>query len=388
MADVGLTVIIPTIGRPGLSRTLRSVRDQTLLPGDEVLVVGDVLDGPLPEVERLVALAGQPFAYVPHAGYRHWYGFPQVNHARRIARPGNYLLTLPDDDVFTAGALDAVRAAVASLPEPAPLLFRFLSPMGFPLWDRREVVQANVSNQCFVVPNLPGRVADLRCERYESDFDWIVETLALWPPDSLVWDETVIVHARPGLGAGYPELERGARVRLNLGCGVHRILGNWTHVDANPDVAPDLVADVRDLSLFRDGSVDEVFAGHVLEHLDWEEGQAALREWRRVLRPGGTLGVVVPDFREIVLRYLANDGTVVEWPEGTRRLARDLRLINDMFIYSHGQDSPHRYCYDGALLRQAVEAAGFVVTAEIDRERDPRIAVGAWYQTGVSAVKA
>lgn len=385
MADVGLTVIVPTIGRPGLSRTLRSVRDQVLLPGDEVLVVGDVLDGPLPEVGRLVALAGQPFAYVPHAGDRHWYGFPQVNHARRIARPGNYLLTLPDDDVFTADALDAVRRAVASLPEPAPLMFRFVSPMGFPLWDRREVAQANVSNQCFVVPNLPGRVADLRCERYESDFDWIVDTLALWPPDSLVWDETVIVHARPPLGA-YPELPIGTATRLNLGCGRHKILGGWVHVDSDPAVDPDVVADVRDLP-YPDGSVEEVFAGHVLEHLDWDEGQAALAEWRRVLRPGGKLGVVVPDFREIALRYLANDGTVVEWPEGVRRSARDLHLINRMWIFSYDQESPHRWCYDLKLLREALETAGFTVAAEIDRENDPRLGTGQWWQCGLEAVK-
>lgn len=387
MPDIGLTVIVPTIGRPGLSRALRSIRDQTLTAGDEVLVVGDTLDGSLPEVAALVEIAGAPFRYVPHAGDRHWYGFPQINHARRIARPGNYLLTLPDDDVLTPGALDAVRRAVAVLPAPAPLLFRFLSPMGFPLWERREVTQGNVSNQCFVVPNLPGQVADLRCERYESDFDWIVDTLALWPADSLVWCDPVIVSARPGPAQGYPELERGALVRLNLGCGEYRILGNWLAVDSNPDVSPDICADVRDLGLFKDGSVDEVFAGHVLEHLTWDEGQAALAEWRRVLKSGGRLGVVVPDFRAICRAYLANEGTVVEWPAGTRRLARDLHLINGMFLYSWEQASPHKWMYSLDHLREALEAAGFAVTVEIDRDNDPRIVIGAWYQCGWDAVK-
>jgi len=387
MPDIGLSILVPTIGRPSLSRTLRSIKDQALHFGDEVLVVGDILDGPLHEVRALVEIAGSPFHYIPYAGDRHWYGFPQVNHARRLARPGNYLLTLPDDDVYTAGALDAVRVAVAGLEEPRPLMFRFLSPMGWPVWTKPELEQANVSNQCFIVPNLPGRVADLRCERYESDYDWIVETLALWPPESLVWDETVIVSARPGPAQGYRELECGPLVRLNVGCGEHRILGNWIAIDSSAAVNPDVVADIRNLSMYPDGSVDEVFAGHVLEHFDWQEGQAALWEWRRVLKPGGKLGVVVPDFREIACRYLANSGDVVEWPEGTRRLARDLHLMNGMFLFSHEQGSKHQWAYDLPHLREAVEQAGFVVMTEIDRERDPRLGTGAWYQCGWDAVK-
>lgn len=404
MPDIGLSIIVPTIGRAGLSRTLRSIRDQGLGPDDEVLVVGDTLDGPLPEVERMVAAVGPPFRYAPHAGPRHFFGFPQINHGRRLARPGNYLLTLPDDDVYVADALNRVRAAIrvaegrqdvsgfgetepdtAPAREPRPLMFQFLSPMGIVLPNRPEVALANVSNQCFVVPNLPGRVADLRCERYESDYDWIVETLALWPPNSLVWVDQVIVHARPAAGV-YPELRLAEPVRLTVGSGRYRILGDFVHVDIDPSVNPDLVADARALP-YEDASVDEIFAGHVLEHFDWDEGQQALAEWKRVLRPGGKLGVVVPDFHEIARRYIANTGDVIEWPEGTQRAIRDLRTLNDVFIYSYAQDSPHRYCYDRRLLREALEAAGFVVTAEIDRQHDPRIAVGAWYQTGWDCVK-
>lgn len=383
--DIGLTVIVPTIGREHLSRTLRSIRDQRLTDRDEILVVGDTLDGPLPEVERLAALAGDPFRYVPHAGDRHWYGFPQINHAIRLARPGNYLLTLPDDDVLTAGALDQVRRAITP-DRPRPLMFRFLSPMGWVVPDREEVAQANVSNQCFVVPNLPGRVADLRYERYESDYDWIVETLARWPEGSLVWCAPLLVHARPKPGL-YPDLETGPRTRLVIGAGGLRPPGDWTTVDTDPATHPDVCADGRTLLLFGDGSIAEIYAGHVLEHLDWDEGQAALAEWRRVLKPGGTLTVIVPDFREICRRYLAGDGTIVEWPQGTRRIARDLHLINRMFLYSYDQPSRHRWCYDGPHLREALELAGFEIVSEVDRYHDPLVAVGAYYQTGWRAVK-
>jgi SAM-dependent methyltransferase len=42
----------------------------------------------------------------------------------------------------------------------------------------------------------------------------------------------------------------------------------------------------------RDGSVDTVHASHVLEHVD--DDQASLLEWWRVVRPGGTLILMVP----------------------------------------------------------------------------------------------
>lgn len=44
---------------------------------------------------------------------------------------------------------------------------------------------------------------------------------------------------------------------------------------------------------FKDGSFDAVVAQHLLEHL--HEPVEALREWRRVLRPGGTMALVTPN---------------------------------------------------------------------------------------------
>ena len=45
---------------------------------------------------------------------------------------------------------------------------------------------------------------------------------------------------------------------------------------------------------FRDSAFDEVFAGHVIEHL--EDPLRFLRECRRVLRRGGRVTIVAPNF--------------------------------------------------------------------------------------------
>lgn len=80
-------------------------------------------------------------------------------------------------------------------------------------------------------------------------------------------------------------------LRLNLGCGTKRIIG-WVNIDLYGD--PDLRVDLeRDRLPYPDGSVDEILASHVLEHLqDW---WSLFLECARVLRPGGKLVVRVPD---------------------------------------------------------------------------------------------
>ncbi len=59
-------------------------------------------------------------------------------------------------------------------------------------------------------------------------------------------------------------------------------------------IAPDVVADAQSLP-FADGSLDFVIASHVLEHMPLT--LATLREWYRVLAPGGALVLKIPDKR-------------------------------------------------------------------------------------------
>jgi len=46
-----------------------------------------------------------------------------------------------------------------------------------------------------------------------------------------------------------------------------------------------------------DGSVEAVYASHLLHHFAGKEGQALLQECRRMLRLGGILRVVTADLR-------------------------------------------------------------------------------------------
>jgi len=80
-------------------------------------------------------------------------------------------------------------------------------------------------------------------------------------------------------------------LRLNLGCGTNKLDGFW-NVDAygNPDQHWDL--EVLPYP-WADNCADEIVMNHVLEHIDgwWD----AFCECARVLKPGGSLYINVPD---------------------------------------------------------------------------------------------
>jgi predicted SAM-dependent methyltransferase len=47
-------------------------------------------------------------------------------------------------------------------------------------------------------------------------------------------------------------------------------------------------------------SVDFIYASHLLEYFDWEEGEAACRYWRQLLKAGGVLRLSVPSWDSLV----------------------------------------------------------------------------------------
>lgn len=91
-------------------------------------------------------------------------------------------------------------------------------------------------------------------------------------------------------------------MKIHLGCGKRHIPG-WVHVDIADFPHIDHQHDCRTLLMFEDESADLIYACHLLEYFDWMEVVDVLREWRRVLRPGGTLRLSMPDFAALVELY-------------------------------------------------------------------------------------
>jgi hypothetical protein len=88
----------------------------------------------------------------------------------------------------------------------------------------------------------------------------------------------------------------GDGLRINLGCGNKRIAG-FIGVDIGDGAAVDVRMDVRDyLRSLPDGTVQEVYSRHFLEHVEPQELRPLLLEIDRVLRAGGGVRFIVPHY--------------------------------------------------------------------------------------------
>jgi predicted SAM-dependent methyltransferase len=137
---------------------------------------------------------------------------------------------------------------------------------------------------------------------------------------------------RVSMQIGWGKLVRALRylkpwpkpLRLHLGCGSVHIPG-MLNVDGLPAPHVDLVRAVDDLSPFSAESAVLIYASHVLEHFPHHRVQSIIREWCRVLQPGGILRLAVPDF-DALLRVYHAEGDRLDWIMGPLMGGQDYRF--------------------------------------------------------------
>jgi predicted SAM-dependent methyltransferase len=147
-------------------------------------------------------------------------------------------------------------------------------------------------------------------------------------------------------------------LKLNVGCGTDYKDG-WINIDNNSDdniVKLDLNWDLRKPLPFPDNSVDFIFNEHFMEHLTVEEGQAALKDFKRVLKKGGVLRVAMPDLEMVVDDYLnvpIKKNKVLK-AFGLEFIETRAELINMSFRWWG-----HKWLYDWEELDRRLKQAGF-----------------------------
>jgi SAM-dependent methyltransferase len=103
------------------------------------------------------------------------------------------------------------------------------------------------------------------------------------------------------------------RLVVNVGCGpqggpLPAYFDGWRQlrVDIDESAAPDVLADLTDLSPIPTGVADAVWASHCVEHLYAHEVSVALTEFRRILRSDGFACMIVPDLQTVAQHVAAN----------------------------------------------------------------------------------
>ncbi len=138
--------------------------------------------------------------------------------------------------------------------------------------------------------------------------------------------------------------------RLNLGCGWD-VRDGYLNVDFIEEHKPNLLADVLDLPMLPDGHYVEIVAQDVLEHVKRTDVDAALREWRRLMAPGGEIILRVPDVIGAA-RVLAS----------TTDLDKHVALIQCLYGTQAYTGDYHHVGFTELTLKAALHEAGFVVT--------------------------
>ena len=134
-------------------------------------------------------------------------------------------------------------------------------------------------------------------------------------------------------------------VRLNLACGFMTRPG-WINCDLY-DPHADMKCDVSKLP-FEDNYADEIYASHIIEHFHYYEGFDVLREWLRVLKPGGKLIIETPDM-------FASCKKFVEGTEQDR-----INLYGHFFAQPWlGPGQVHKMLYTETQLRWTLETCGY-----------------------------
>lgn len=151
-------------------------------------------------------------------------------------------------------------------------------------------------------------------------------------------------------------------LKLHIGCGEGRLPG-WIDMDVSP--AP-LSLNVLWGLPFSPASARVIFVSHLLEHLYFpNDVRAFLAELRRVLAPGGTVRIIVPDIERCIAAYVSKDQSFFAnrretwswWPQNQTRL-------QDFLNYAGAGPEPslfdaHKYGYDFETIERVLHEAGF-----------------------------
>ncbi|MGA8755868.1 MAG: methyltransferase domain-containing protein [Stellaceae bacterium] len=147
-------------------------------------------------------------------------------------------------------------------------------------------------------------------------------------------------------------------LKLNIGCGPNT-KSDWINIDLISPRA-DLALDMREAIPFHENSAIIIYSEHFFEHLDYPDpAKRFLKECLRILQPGGTFSVGVPDTQWPLEAYVGPDEKdYFAYSKATYRPAwceTRLESIN----YHFRQDGEHRFAYDYETLHHVLIEAGF-----------------------------
>lgn len=132
--------------------------------------------------------------------------------------------------------------------------------------------------------------------------------------------------------------------KIQFGAGSLNISGFENYEQAQIDITQPLP--------FKDGEIDVVFAEMVLEHITPQQAWSFIEEAYRVLKPGGKIRLVIPDF---VRCFRLQDPDWLRVNQGVTNNNGTLRDQMKSIIFGHG----HQGLWSAELLQAVLSSIGF-----------------------------
>ncbi len=156
-------------------------------------------------------------------------------------------------------------------------------------------------------------------------------------------------------------------MRIEIGAGSKPTPG-YVHVDAVGAPGVDVVDDGRMLESFEAGVAEEIYSHWFLEHVARHEVAPMLECWKRVLLPGGKVGIITNNHEAHNRCLDAGEITFREW-------SYLIYAVENKKGYTVWDI--HKCAWNQELLRETLEDSGFVeVTVDAQwkcREDDGRL---------------
>lgn len=182
---------------------------------------------------------------------------------------------------------------------------------------------------------------------------------------------------------------------LDIGPGNTRIPGFVT-VDVVRGPGIDYVCDASGRLPFADNTFDIVHSSHCIEHISWINVEDTLKEWARVVKPGGSLEIWTVNGYKVMKAVVEYEETGVwtgpgigswraEWTKGDPYKWSAGRL----FCYKKGKTDAylHKSLMTPKYLTACFEAAGLQNIRSMD-ESEIRGKRHPWINMGISGVKS
>ena len=169
---------------------------------------------------------------------------------------------------------------------------------------------------------------------------------------------------------------------LHVGCG-HSHKGRTTQgfdtpgwhelrLDIDESVHPDIVGTMLDMSAVAGATVDAVFSSHNLEHLYPHDVLLALKEFLRVLRPGGFAVITCPDLQSVCALVAEDKLTEAAYVSPAGPISPlDILYGHRPHLAAGNFFMAHRCGFTQKVLTETLHAAGFATVAASRRAHPP-----------------